>query len=81
VLDELGIVAQTEELPPQPPRGFDSLDKAFQQLSRRLYLKPDTPEWTRLEQILPQMLEEVEGVFQIRGAGLVRTALVAWHPM
>jgi hypothetical protein len=25
--------------------------------------------------------EEVEGVFQIRGAGLVRTALVAWHPM
>ena len=80
VLDELGIEAQTGEIPPQPPRGFDSLEEALQQLSRRLYLKPDTPKWARLKQILPERLEEVGGVFQIRGAGLVRIALVRWHP-
>ncbi|MDH3599035.1 MAG: hypothetical protein OEU26_05275, partial [Candidatus Tectomicrobia bacterium] len=81
VLDELGIEVQTEEISPQPPRGFDSLEEALQQLSRRLYLKPDTPKRARLEQILPERLEEVGGVFQIRDAGLVRTALVEWRPV
>ncbi len=81
VLGELGIEAQTEALSPQPPRGFDSVQSALEQLSRRLYLKPDGAKTSRLKDMLPDVLEEVDGVFQIRGAGLVHTALVWWHPM
>ncbi len=80
VLRELGIEAQTETLAPQRPRGFDSFEDALEQLSRRLYLKPDGPKKLRLQHILPDVLEQVDGVFQIRGAGLVKTALVSWCP-
>ena len=80
VLHDLGIEAQTETLVPQPPRGFDSLEDALKQLGRRLYLKPDDAKTSRLEQLLPEVLEEIDGMFQIRGAGLVRTALVWWDP-
>jgi SAM-dependent methyltransferase len=81
VLRELGIEAQTEALPPQPPRGFDSLEDALRQLSRRLYLKPDDAKTSQLEQMLPELLEEVDGVLQLRGTGLFDTALVGWHPI
>jgi len=80
VLQELEIEAQIEALPPQQPRGYDSLEEARNQLSRRLYLKPHDPKTSQLEQMLPECLEEVDGVFQIRGAGGVESALVKWHP-
>ena len=80
MLRELGIEAQTEALPPQQPRGYDSLEEARNQLSRRLYLKPGDPKTAQLEQMLPECLEEVDGILQIRGAGRVESALVKWHP-
>ena len=80
VLGDLGIEAQTEELPPHRPRGFDSLDDALELLSRRLYLKPDSAKSSRLRRLLPDILEEVDGLFQIRGSECVTTALVSWEP-
>jgi hypothetical protein len=81
VLQELGIEAQIEVLPPQQPRGYDSLEEARNQLSRRLYLKPDDPKTAQLEQMLPECLEEVDGIIQIRGAGRVESALIRWCPV
>jgi len=80
VLDELDITYQVAPLPPQPARGFDSLEQAVSQLSRRLYLVDDSLEARRLEQILPGLLTEEEGVLQIRDAEPLRPTLVSWHP-
>ena len=81
MLRELEIEAQAEALPPQQPRGFDSLEDALEQLSRRLYLKPNSSKKSRLEHMLPDVLEEVDGRFQIRSAGLIRTELIWWQPV
>jgi hypothetical protein len=81
VLDELGITYQVDPLPPQPARGFDSLEQALTQLSRRLYLADGSPEADRLEQVLPGLLIEEEGVFRIRDAEPLRPTLVSWHPI
>jgi len=80
VLRELGIEARTEALPPQPPRGFDSPADALRQLSRRLYAQSDDAKMQQLEQMLPENLEEKNGVFQLRGARDIGSALVWWRP-
>ena len=80
VLRELGIDAETEMLPPQPPRGYDSPQQAMDQLSRRLYLQPDSHKRSVLEKILPELLEEVDGAFRIKGAQPLEPALVRWRP-
>jgi SAM-dependent methyltransferase len=80
VLDELEINYQADPLPPQPARGFDTLEQAISQLSQRLYLADGSPEAQRLEQILPGLLIEEEGVLHIRDAEPLRPTLVSWHP-
>ena len=79
VLEELGIDPHVQLLPPQPPRGFDSLEDAVSQLSRRLYVAEGSPESQRLEQVLPGLLSEEEGAFRIRGSQPLRPALVSWQ--
>lgn len=80
VLQELGINARVEMLGPQRPRGFDSMEQAADQLAHRLYLSDDSPERSRLMELLPQRLEEQEGVFYIPGAPPLEPALVSWSP-
>ena len=80
VLDELEISYQVDLMPPQPARGFDTLEQATTQLSRRLYLTDGSPEAVRLERILPGLLTEDEGVFRIKDSQPLRPALVSWHP-
>ena len=80
VLEELEISYQVDLMPPQPARGFDTLEQAITQLSRRLYLADGSPEADRLERILPGLLMEEEGVFRIKDSQPLRTALVSWHP-
>ena len=80
VLEELGIDPQVDELPPQPPRGYDTMKQAVEQLNRRLYLAPGSPEAARLEQLLPEMLVETDGVLQIKDATPLRPSLVWWRP-
>ena len=77
---ELDIDAQVDFLDPQPARGFDSLVQAVEQLSGRLYVVPGSSEAARLEQILPGLLQEEDGVFRIRGAEPLRPAIVSWCP-
>ena len=78
VLRELGIEAREELLPAQPARGFDSLEQALDQLSRRLFLGEDDPKRDMLARMLPQELEESGGVFRIRGAVPLQPWLVRW---
>ena len=80
VLQELGIAAQVEALPPQLPRGFDNLEQAMEQISRRLYLTEGSTQKAQLASILLERLEVVEGTFYIRDAQLVESALVSWQP-
>jgi SAM-dependent methyltransferase len=80
VLKELGIDAQVEMLSPPPLRGFDSLEQATEELSRRLYLPPGSAKKARLMEMLPEQLEQVEGVFRIRVAQPLEPALVWWRP-
>ena len=80
VLSELGIDAHVELLPPQPARGFDDQEQALEQLGRRLYLAPDSRQMAALEGMLPDLLEEMDGGFAIRGAKLREPGLVWWQP-
>ncbi len=78
VLQELGIDAHVEKMSPHPPRGFDSLQQAKEQLSQRLFLAPGSQEEATLDKALPELLEEVDGVFLIRDARPLAPALVSW---
>lgn len=80
VLEELGIRAEVTELEARPQHGFDSLEDAREMLTRRLYVKPDTEEMVRLEQVLDDSLEEVDGTWRIKGSQPVRPCIVAWEP-
>ena len=80
LLRELDIKAHIEKLPPEPPRGFASLEQARELLGRRLHLAPDSQKSDLLESTLPDFLAEVDGTFQIRGAKPLQPALVWWQP-
>jgi len=81
VLGELSIAARIDMLPPQVPRGFDSIQQATDQLSRRLYLPLGSDQYRTLERILPDLLEKGDdGIFRIRGARPLEPALVWWDP-
>ncbi len=80
VLSELGIDPAVEMLPPQQARGFDSQDHALEELTRRLYLAPGSPEMADLEAALPDLLEETDGDLTIKGSQPHQPALVSWRP-
>lgn len=80
VLDELDLTYQEDPLPLQPPRGFDTVEQAINQLSQRLYLADGSAEAQRLEEVLPGLLMEEDGVFRMRDAEPLRPVLVSWHP-
>ena len=80
VLRELGIEPSLEPLPEGDPRGFDSLEQATEQLTRRLYLPADGHKRSLLDNILPDVLEEVDGAFRVRGEKPLEPTLVWWEP-
>ena len=80
VLSQLEIEFHVDMLPPQPVRGFDDYQQALEQLTRRLYLTPETPQMTSLEAALPDLLEETEGTLIIRGSQPLEPGLVWWRP-
>ncbi len=79
VLEELGINHQVDLMPPQSPRGFDNLEDAISQLSRRLYVAEGSAQEQRLKQVLPGFLSE-DGALRIRDSQPLRPALVSWQP-
>ena len=80
VLSQLGIDAQLDMLPALPPRGFDDHQQALEQLSRRLYLAAGTPQMASLEAMLPDLLEQVDGTWIIRGTEPLQPGLIRWRP-
>ena len=80
VLDQLGISARVDRLTPQPTRALDSLEQAAALLSSRLYVGEGSPQGKKLDEVLREALEEVDGVFRIRGAKPLTPALVSWRP-
>lgn len=80
VLEELEITYQLDLMPPQSPRGFYNIEDAASQLSRRLYVADGSPEAQRLEQVLPGLLSEEEGVLRIRDSQLLCPALISCQP-
>ena len=80
VLWEMGIYPDMEMLPTQEPGGFESRERALEQLRPRLMVEPGSDGERRLEEVLTDVLEEVDGRFKIRGVPTYRPALVSWRP-
>jgi len=80
VLGQLGIEPEIEVVHTERNRGFDSLVAAKEQLARRLYVMPGSEEMERLEALLPQVLEERNGGFSIKGATPLEPRVISWRP-
>lgn len=81
VLDELGIVYEVEELPPDPARGFDSGEEAREMIARRLYVSPGSPAAERLTSVLDHSLERAnDGTWRIAGSQPLQPCIVSWTP-
>ena len=80
VLKEMDILPKISYLPPRVSRGYDSIQQAADQLAGRLFLQPGSAKISLLEEILPDVLEEVDGELLIRGARPLTPALIAWEP-
>ena len=79
VLHQLGVEPEIEVVHTERNRGFESMDAAREQLARRLYVMPDSPEMDRLEALLPQVLEERDGGFSIKGAIPLEPRVISWR--
>ena len=80
VLGQLGVEPNVEVVHAQRNRGFENLEIAREQLARRLYVTPDSPQMERLEGLLPQVLEEKDGGFTIKGGIHLEPRVVSWRP-
>ena len=80
VLWELDIEARVEMFPAQSRPGFDSSHEAMEELSRRLFLGTASPKRDVLERLLPDILEDIDGVLRIKGARPLEAGLISWRP-
>ena len=81
VLVQLGIEPETEVVHTELGRGFDSLEAAKEQLAGRLYVTSESPAMERLEALLPQVLEETDRGFVIRGSVPLEPRVISWRPV
>lgn len=80
VLEEIGIAANVEMLPTQPQRGYNNPEQALEQLGLHLFLAPGSSKWGLLERILPDILEEDNGVLYLRDVIPMEPRIVKWRP-
>ncbi len=78
VLWELDIHPDVRMLSSRP-RTSKSREAVREQMAERLGVAPDSPEAGRLEEALDELIEEKDGGVTIRGAAVVREALVSWR--
>ena len=78
VLKALDIDARVDMLPSQPQRGFENVQQARDQLAERLFLASGGDKIRRLEKLLPDVLEESDGLFRIRNVEPLAPGLVSW---
>jgi SAM-dependent methyltransferase len=79
VLTQLGVESDTHVVHTERNRGFESLEAAKDQLARRLYVTPNSAEMERLEALLPDVLEEKDGGFSIKGSVNLEPRVVSWQ--
>ena len=79
-LAELGIQPSLGHMEPGDRMGFESVERALEQLSSRLYIGPESPASSRLEAILHDALEEENGRWLLRDAEPLHQVLVSWRP-
>ena len=80
VLQELGISYRQDVVPGMQGRGYESPEHALELISRRLYLAVDDPKREKLAQILEPELEELEGVWRMKGDTPVPPLVLSWSP-
>ena len=80
VLEQLGVDANVEMLEQLPQRGFEDREQALDQLTDRLYQAPGSSQLAKLEQILPDILQETDSGFIVKGSQPLQPALVSWRP-
>ena len=81
VLDEMGLAYSVENLPDEPPRGFNTQQEAHETLTQRLYVNPDTPAQARLQTALTDALEQhPDGQWRLRHAPPLKPRIVSWTP-
>lgn len=80
VLTQLGVEPDIHVVHTERNRGFESLEVAKEQLARRLYVTPNSPEMARLEALLPDVLEENNGGFSIKHSVNLEPRVVSWQP-
>lgn len=78
VLDEMGIDAQIQPILVRPSRGYPDMESALSQMAERLYVRPGDEKMGRLERLLPDLLEEQQGEFRVRGAPNMIPHMVSW---
>ena len=79
-LAEVGIEPTLDHLEPGDRMGFESVERALEQLSGRLYVEPGSAAASRLEGILRDVLEEVDERWMLRDAEPLHQVLVSWRP-
>ena len=80
VLEQLGVEPTVDVVHTKRNHGFESLEAASEQIARRLYVMPDSPEMERLEALLPEVLDEEDGYFTIKNAIPLEPRVVSWRP-
>ena len=79
-LAESGIQPSLDHMEPGDRTGFESVERALDQLSGRLYVEPGSAAASRLEGILRDVLEEVDGRWMLREAEPLHQVFVSWSP-
>lgn len=79
VLTQLGVEPDIHVVHTERNRGFESLEAAKDQLARRLYVTPNSAEMERLEALLPDVLEEKDRGFSIKGSVNLEPRVVSWQ--
>ena len=80
VLEELVISFRQDVVPGMQGRGYESPEHALELISRRLYLAVDDPKREKLAQMLEPELEELEGVWRMKGDTPVPPLVLSWSP-
>jgi cyclopropane fatty-acyl-phospholipid synthase-like methyltransferase len=80
LLWEMGTYPDVEMMPPQESRGYESWERALEQLRSRLFVEPGSDEERRLEEVLKDTLEETNDRLRIKGGLTRRPGLVSWQP-
>jgi len=79
VLEQLGVEPDVDVVHTERNRGFESLEAASEQMARRLYVMPESPEMERLKVLLPEVLDEKDGQFTIKGAVQLEPRVISWR--